>query len=454
MAARSSVLPLPGVRLMTWRTPGIDNRYALSYCSTVPHQASSIWIARPSSSSMNSALWVHPRWRGFCGFRQRQVPRLLPSAITGSAKPSRPVRRSSLLRKALGTDQVPELLTTVRQQSERERETTLLFREGKAGAALARKDEDSTLALAPGGYRDAVRRVAELWSERQQATLPGQSTGSPSPRRPMRMRERSRPQFANADELPASLPDIITLQATDQNGAEYDLTLTRGDRVRLFSNTPAALSGGRAGNIGRNGSVLEVLDISTHGVQMRNAKGTDGWVKWETLRDPLLAVSGSRHGIVSPSTALRASRRPSTFNALPSGSRTANANTVYVAESHTAAVMAGHVGWCRAPRDRRAKATWRCPPDYPRGRAGQHGSQPFRASRKSLPRFCSSNALRKTCSRALEDPARPPASGGTQTHRTTAHDPASVLCPGQASGSRSDTQGAHAADFRKDSSVA
>ena len=149
--------------------------YAYPYCSTVPHQASSIWIARPSSSSMNSALWVHPRWRGFCGFRQRQVPRLLPSAITGSAKPSRPVRRSSLLRKALGTDQVPELLTTVRQQSERERETTLLFREGKAGAALARKDEDSTLALAPGGYRDAVRRVAELWSERQQANATDKS---------------------------------------------------------------------------------------------------------------------------------------------------------------------------------------------------------------------------------------------------------------------------------------
>ncbi|MGH7043971.1 MAG: AAA family ATPase [Acetobacteraceae bacterium] len=72
-----------------------------------------------------------------------------------------------LLRKALGPDQVPELLTTVRQQSARERETSLLFREGKADQALARKAGDGTLEVVPGGYRDAIERVAELWAERQ-----------------------------------------------------------------------------------------------------------------------------------------------------------------------------------------------------------------------------------------------------------------------------------------------
>jgi ATP-dependent exoDNAse (exonuclease V) alpha subunit len=42
-----------------------------------------------------------------------------------------------LLRRALGAEAVPELLSTVRQQSARERETSLLFREGQAAEASA-----------------------------------------------------------------------------------------------------------------------------------------------------------------------------------------------------------------------------------------------------------------------------------------------------------------------------
>jgi len=42
-----------------------------------------------------------------------------------------------LLRRALGPDSMPELLSTVRQQSVRERETSLMFREGRAVEAQA-----------------------------------------------------------------------------------------------------------------------------------------------------------------------------------------------------------------------------------------------------------------------------------------------------------------------------
>ena len=81
------------------------------------------------------------------------------------------------------------------------------------------------------------------------------------------------------------------------------------------------------------GLYLEVLDISTHGVQMRNAKGTDGWVKWETLRDPLSGRLRLSYGDCLTINSAQGLTATEHINALPSGSRTANANTVYVAES-------------------------------------------------------------------------------------------------------------------------
>jgi hypothetical protein len=222
----------------------------------------------------------------------------------------------------------------VRQLSERERETSLLFRDGEAGKALGRKDEDGTLALVPGGYTDAVRRVAEFWAERRQANAADKSyrltvtapTNEDARAISAAIRERRR----SAGELGS---DVITVKATDQNGAEYDLTLARGDRVRLFANTGAALSGGRAGNIGRNGSVLTVLDVSAEGVRMRNAKGTEGLIKWDTLRDPLSGRVRLSHGDCLTINAAQGLTATEHINALPGGSRTANANTVYVAES-------------------------------------------------------------------------------------------------------------------------
>ncbi|HUZ62959.1 MAG TPA: MobF family relaxase [Acetobacteraceae bacterium] len=239
-----------------------------------------------------------------------------------------------LLRKALGPDQMPELLTTVRQQSQRERETSLMFREARADEALARKGEDGTLALVPGGYGDAVARVADLWAERQRANAADPSyrltvtapTNEDARAVSAAIRERRRA----AGEVG---PDVAILKATDQNGAEYALPLAQGDQIRLFANTGAALSGGRAGSIGRNGSVLTVLDISGEGVRMRNARGTEGLVRWETLRDPLSGRVRLSYGDCLTINAAQGITSTEHINALPGGSRTANANTVYVAES-------------------------------------------------------------------------------------------------------------------------
>jgi hypothetical protein len=68
-----------------------------------------------------------------------------------------------LSRRALGAEQVPEILTTRRQETERERTIAGLFREGRAAEALDMKRADGTAILAYGGYDGVVERVARLY---------------------------------------------------------------------------------------------------------------------------------------------------------------------------------------------------------------------------------------------------------------------------------------------------
>ena len=74
-----------------------------------------------------------------------------------------------LSRRALGAEQVPEILTAQRQKSEREQQIVNLFRNGKAAEALTMKREDGTAELVAGGHREAVERVAALVKERLSA---------------------------------------------------------------------------------------------------------------------------------------------------------------------------------------------------------------------------------------------------------------------------------------------
>ncbi|MGH7043974.1 MAG: MobF family relaxase, partial [Acetobacteraceae bacterium] len=234
----------------------------------------------------------------------------------------------------LGPDQVPELLTTVRQQSARERETSLLFREGKADQALARKAEDGTLELVPGGYREAIERVAELWAARRRVHGADPSyrlsVTAPTNEDARAISAAIRARRRVAGELGA---DVATLKATDQNGAAFDLALARGDRVRLFANAGAALADGKAGNIGRNGSVLTVLDVSGEGLHLRNARGTEGLVKWATLRNPASGRIRLSYGDCLTINSAQGVTSTEHINALPRGSRSVTAHAAYVAES-------------------------------------------------------------------------------------------------------------------------
>lgn len=239
-----------------------------------------------------------------------------------------------LLRQALGPEAVPELLSTVRQQTEQERETSLLFREGQAAEALARKREDGTAQIVPGGYREAVEYVAALWQARRQANAHD----------PAYTLSVSAPTNADAREIAAAIrvhrraagelrPDQVVLQAADQNDVAFDLPLAVGDRVRLFARTNAAYPDRSRGIIGNNGSVLEVCAIAAAGVTLRNAQGREGVVKWDTLRDVESRRIRLSYGDVLSIDATQGLTSSEHIEAMPAGTRHVNAYKAYTQAS-------------------------------------------------------------------------------------------------------------------------
>src|SRR5271166_3709107 len=74
-----------------------------------------------------------------------------------------------LMRKVYGERRVPQILTSIRQKSEREREIAGLLRQGKAAEALEMKRADGSAILVAGGWDATARKVAALWKERTDA---------------------------------------------------------------------------------------------------------------------------------------------------------------------------------------------------------------------------------------------------------------------------------------------
>lgn len=239
-----------------------------------------------------------------------------------------------LLRQALGKDAVPEILTTLRQQSERERQTSLLFREGRAAEALAMKRQDGTIEIIPGGYQETIERAADLWQARLRA-----NANDPSYTLTV-----SAPTNADARAISAAIrerrraagevgPDQVQLRAVDQTGVTYDLPLAGGDRIRLFARTNASFTDGRKGIIGNNGSVLEVTEIGAVGLNVRNVRGSEGLVKWDTLRDPVTGRFRLSYGDVLSIDATQGLTSTEHLNVMPAGTQAVVGFKAYVAES-------------------------------------------------------------------------------------------------------------------------
>jgi hypothetical protein len=202
-----------------------------------------------------------------------------------------------LLRNALGEDAIPQILTSIRQKTEREREITSLFRDGKAAEALEMKQRDGTAELVAGGRQATVQRVAQLWRERIDANRAD----------PEFTLTVSAPTNADAREIGAAIraesrragrlgPDATVLQATDRIGETYKLPLAVGDRVRLFDRVHDATVPGRKSVLGNNGDVVTTRELTDQGMIVHNHIGAEGLVAWRKIQarrgDPIRLTYG------------------------------------------------------------------------------------------------------------------------------------------------------------------
>lgn len=227
-----------------------------------------------------------------------------------------------LARRALGPEQVPEILTTRRQQSAREREIAGLFREGRAAEALALKRQDGTAELVAGGYREAVERTAALVKARLAAGVQSITVSAPTNMDAHRLGVAIRQARRELGQVAA---DQATVKAVGHDGPTYDMPLAPGDRVRLFASTRAE---GERGSIGRNGSVLTVLEADRHGMRVRNAHGREGRILWRTLADGAGRVRLAYGEVMTTHTA-QGSTSDEHVYALPAGSKAVTGFVAY-----------------------------------------------------------------------------------------------------------------------------
>ena len=241
-----------------------------------------------------------------------------------------------LLRRAFGADKVPELGTSIRQKTAEERETVLMFRDGQTEEVVRRKDANGTLRIVPGGYEEAVEHVAALWWQRRRANQD----------RPEFTISVSAPSNAEAHDISLAIrrlrrimgeigADKIVVSATDGVGERsYELALAVGDRVRLFRRTNAKFTEtGTVGNIGRNGSVLEVTAIDAAGLTLRNGAGREGAVAWETLRDEAGSRVQLAYGDALTTNTAQGTTVTEHIHAMPGGTKLVSAFGAYTSGS-------------------------------------------------------------------------------------------------------------------------
>jgi hypothetical protein len=241
----------------------------------------------------------------------------------------------SLLRKALGEKAIPELAGSIRQTDIEERETVLLWREGRAEEAIARKRDNGTLQIVPGGYQEAIAHIVNLWASLRdanrdnpdyQVTISG-PTNQAAHEIATAIRERRRV----AGEMG---PDRVRLDAVDQLGRQYQLPLAAGDRVRLFDWVTAPYIDTRKnGCVGRNGSVLDVVAVDDAGMVLRTAQGREARVSFTDITDARTGRVRLGYGDVLTTHTVQGATVRDHIHAMPGGSRQVNAFTAYTSGS-------------------------------------------------------------------------------------------------------------------------
>lgn len=234
-----------------------------------------------------------------------------------------------LLERAVG--KLPSVETSLRQIDARSAWITAMLRDGFVEQALAMKREDGTAMAVPGGRQELVERVAALWHERMAANE-GRAGYTLSVSAPTNEDARA---ISVAIRAKLALgPDLHTFKAVDPNsGAQYDLPLAQGDKVRLFARTRALYRDGSIGAIGDNGSVPEVRGIARDGIILRNEKGREGLVEWNQLADKKTGRARLTYGYAMTTNTAQGLTSSEHIFATPNGSQTTDGHKAYVSGS-------------------------------------------------------------------------------------------------------------------------
>lgn len=168
-------------------------------------------------------------------------------------------------------------MTSVRQNTEREREISRLFRDGKAADAIQIKLEDRTAELVAGGRVATVERIAAKWhalSEADPTLKPTIGTTTNHDAHDIGVAIRKRLQDTGAIG-----PDKIQLNVLRRDVAGvHPMPLAVGDKVRVFNRI------WEDGHFASNGDVLEVRDVSEKGMIARNDAGREAPIAWGKLQ--------------------------------------------------------------------------------------------------------------------------------------------------------------------------
>ncbi len=241
-----------------------------------------------------------------------------------------------IMRRSLPPEAMPELLSTMRQATERGREIAGLFRVGGASTALAMKREDGTARLV-GGDRDQVNSaIADLYLQRRDVLAAsgskrGISISTPTNDDAAEISLAIRKRLKERGEIGS---DEVVYRAIDQRGQTYDLAIATGDRLRLFRRTWGTVEGERA-QVGNNGDVVTVLGRTSDGLRVRTGKGQVADVEWRRLADEATnrLLLGFGHALTID--AAQGITSDEHINALPRGTSGVTAFTSYVAESRS-----------------------------------------------------------------------------------------------------------------------
>ena len=239
-----------------------------------------------------------------------------------------------LIRRALPKAALPELLTTVRQRSDRGREIAALFREGQAASALFMKRADGDAMMVGGDRGQVVAQIADHYIRRRDILF---SSG------PGKTITVSAPTNDDVAEIGAAIRDRLkargeisqterVYQAVDQTGQTYDLALAVGDRVRLFRKTWGTV-GGEAKQVGNNGNVVTIVAEVADGLRIRTQDGEIADVKWQKLMDDKTKRLFLGHGHAITIDSAQGITSDEHINALPRGTSGLTGFKAYVAES-------------------------------------------------------------------------------------------------------------------------